>query len=39
MFIQRAPTAIFACTSMETIFTSSAITNQTQMAFIYTTEK
>ena len=35
MFIQRAPAAIFACTFMETLFTSAATSCRTLMAMIY----
>ena len=40
VFIQRVPAAMFACTFMKTLFTTSATTNWTLMAFmIYTIEK
>ena len=37
-FIRRALPAIFACTFMKTLFTSTATSNRTLLALIYTIE-
>ena len=38
MFIRRGPSAIFAFTFINTLFTSAAIANRTLMALSYTIE-
>ena len=38
-FLFMAAATIFACTFMNTLFTSSATANQTQVALIYIVEK